>query len=168
MFEKVTPAHPDKIADRIAGAIVDLAYAKERDPRIAVEILIGHGICHIICETSGILPYDDIASAVHRIAGKNIQVDLRQYPQDKYLAANQDGRMRLRRQRYLPRSPGYARTGTAHGAHKGTLREIPCGRQMHQGRKDNCHLSEQRRPRTAEEVSSFSKDQSPRSLGWRS
>ena len=26
MFEKVNPSHPDKIADRIAGAIVDLSY----------------------------------------------------------------------------------------------------------------------------------------------
>ena len=25
MIEKVNPAHPDKIADRIAGALVDLA-----------------------------------------------------------------------------------------------------------------------------------------------
>lgn len=29
MIEKVNPSHPDKIADRIAGAIVDLAYAVE-------------------------------------------------------------------------------------------------------------------------------------------
>ena len=29
MYEKVNPAHPDKIADRIAGALVDLAYAQE-------------------------------------------------------------------------------------------------------------------------------------------
>ena len=28
MFEKVNPNHPDKVADRIAGAIVDLAYSK--------------------------------------------------------------------------------------------------------------------------------------------
>ena len=29
MIEKVNPSHPDKVADRIAGAaIVDLAYAK--------------------------------------------------------------------------------------------------------------------------------------------
>ena len=26
MYEKVNPAHPDKVADRIAGALVDLAY----------------------------------------------------------------------------------------------------------------------------------------------
>ena len=26
MFEKVNPMHPDKVADRIAGALVDIAY----------------------------------------------------------------------------------------------------------------------------------------------
>ena len=29
MIEKVNPKHPDKVADRIAGAIVDLAYTKQ-------------------------------------------------------------------------------------------------------------------------------------------
>ena len=52
MFEKVNPAHPDKVADRIAGAIVDLAYSAESNPKIAVEVLIGHGVCHAIIETS--------------------------------------------------------------------------------------------------------------------
>ena len=33
MFEKVNPMHPDKIADRIAGAIVDLAYKKNNNPK---------------------------------------------------------------------------------------------------------------------------------------
>ena len=37
MFEKVNPSHPDKLCDRIAGAIVDMAYAAVPDPRIAVE-----------------------------------------------------------------------------------------------------------------------------------
>lgn len=52
MIEKVNPSHPDKIADRIAGAIVDLAYQVQPDPKIAVEVLIGHGVCHVIVETS--------------------------------------------------------------------------------------------------------------------
>ena len=52
MIEKVNPSHPDKIADRIAGAIVDLAYTKNRNPKVAVEVLIGHGECHVIIETS--------------------------------------------------------------------------------------------------------------------
>ncbi len=42
MFEKVNPAHPDKVADRIAGALVDLAYRKAEYPRRAVEVLNGH------------------------------------------------------------------------------------------------------------------------------
>ncbi len=41
-IEKVNPTHPDKVADRIAGAIVDLAYQKAENPKIAVEVLIGH------------------------------------------------------------------------------------------------------------------------------
>jgi len=40
MIEKVNPSHPDKVADRIAGAIVDLAYAQEKNPKVAVEVLI--------------------------------------------------------------------------------------------------------------------------------
>lgn len=55
MFEKVNPSHPDKIADRIAGAIVDIAYETQIDPKVAVEVLTGHGICHAIVETSASL-----------------------------------------------------------------------------------------------------------------
>ena len=74
MFEKVNPCHPDKVADRIAGALVDLAYKKAENPRIAIEVLIGHGVCHIIVETSVILDKADVTAAVHRIAG-NLAVD---------------------------------------------------------------------------------------------
>ena len=68
MFEKVNPSHPDKMADRIAGAMVDAAYRKENNPRIAVEVLLGHGVCHIIAETSVYIPQDEVESIVHRIA----------------------------------------------------------------------------------------------------
>ena len=34
MIEKVNPSHPDKLADRVAGAIVDLAYTKNDNPRV--------------------------------------------------------------------------------------------------------------------------------------
>ena len=44
MYERVNPAHVDKVADRIAGALVDLAYTKEKNPRLAVEVLLGHGV----------------------------------------------------------------------------------------------------------------------------
>lgn len=76
MFEKVNPQHPDKIADRIAGAIVDLAYTKanggwlKSNPRIAVEVLIGHGHATVIVETSltrSELRDKDISSIIGRI-----------------------------------------------------------------------------------------------------
>lgn len=88
MFEKVNPSHPDKIADRIAGAIVDLAYNIEADPRVAVEVLIGHGVCRIIAETSVDLPTVQVEEIVSRIAGK-VSCLLAQFPQDALLADNQ-------------------------------------------------------------------------------
>ena len=92
MFEKVNPCHPDKVADRIAGAIVDLAYQVQPDPKIAVEVLIGHGVCHVIVETSAPLLMPEAVRAIHnairRIAGI-IQIDLTIVPQDAHLADNQ-------------------------------------------------------------------------------
>lgn len=64
MIEKVNPMHPDKIADRIAGAIVDLAYKANDNPKIAVEVLIGHGVCHVIIETTEKLYQEDRKSVV--------------------------------------------------------------------------------------------------------
>ena len=93
MIEKVNPSHPDKVADRIAGAIVDLAYLKEENPKIAVEVLIGHGTCHIIAETSVQLHDGDIDAIVKRIAG-NIDTDYVEVPQDKHLAENQSKEIR--------------------------------------------------------------------------
>lgn len=89
MYEKVNPSHPDKLADRIAGAIVDMAYAAFPDPRIAVEVLLGHGICHIIAETDISLPLYEIEAAVERIAGK-VAVDYVEVAQDRHLARNQE------------------------------------------------------------------------------
>lgn len=88
MIEKVNPCHPDKVADRIAGAIVDLAYKTEKDPKIAVEVLIGHGVCYVIVETSADIFAEQIKRIVHRIAGQMAVVsDIK--PQDKHLADNQ-------------------------------------------------------------------------------
>lgn len=93
MVEKVNPCHPDKVADRIAGAIVDLAYEKTENPKIAVEVLIGHGNCHIIAETSVQLKTADIVKVVKRIAG-DVLVDYKEVRQDKHLARNQSDKIR--------------------------------------------------------------------------
>ena len=84
MIEKVNPSHPDKVADRIAGAMVDLAYAAEENPKIAVEVLIGHGVCHAIIETTAVLDKAEIARAITRIAGA-VFPDICIVSQDKHL-----------------------------------------------------------------------------------
>lgn len=93
MIEKVNPSHPDKIADRIAGAIVDLSYQKEKDPRVAVEVLIGHDICHVINETSVHLEKEEVLKVVRRIAGA-VLLDYLEVPQDEHLAENQSKEIR--------------------------------------------------------------------------
>ena len=90
MIEKVNPSHPDKVADRIAGALVDLAYTKNERPKIAVEVLIGHGKCHIICETSEHFTDDEVRNIVWRITASPLMtIDYKEVPQDAHLAANQ-------------------------------------------------------------------------------
>ncbi len=89
MFEKVNPSHPDKVADRIAGAMVDFAYGSQPDPKIAVEVLIGHGKCHIISESSVKISEEVVQMIVKRIAGKDIITDYVVVAQDAELAKNQ-------------------------------------------------------------------------------
>ena len=93
MIEKVSPAHPDKVADRIAGAIVDLAYTKNENPKVAVEVLIGHGVCHVIAETSETFTNEEVDAIVKRIAG-DIKLDLVVVPQDVHLSKNQSEKLR--------------------------------------------------------------------------
>lgn len=95
MFEKVNPSHPDKIADRIAGALVDIAYRLEDNPRIAVEVMLGHGECHIIAETSVHLNSKDVYETVYRITGnRDIRISYKEVAQDAHLSANQANGLR--------------------------------------------------------------------------
>lgn len=93
MIEKVNPSHPDKVADRIAGAIVDLAYKIQDNPKIAVEVLIGHGYGHVVIETSAEMEKEDVAFIVEHMA-PGIRVFIQIVPQDEHLAKNQSKGMR--------------------------------------------------------------------------
>nr|DAT72554.1 MAG TPA: S adenosylmethionine synthase [Caudoviricetes sp.] len=95
MIEKVNPDHPDKVADRIAGAIVDLGYKIQENPKIAVEVLIGHENCKIIIESSVKYNETDIFDIVYRIAEtKDIRVEIILLKQDEHLARNQSEKIR--------------------------------------------------------------------------
>lgn len=95
MIEKVNPSHPDKVADRIAGAIVDLAYLKVEDPKIAVEVLLGHGIVNLIIESSVNISDAEAEAIVSRITKRtDLKVSLIMVAQDPILASNQDKEVR--------------------------------------------------------------------------
>ena len=91
MIEKVSPAHPDKVADRIAGAIVDYCYKREKNPKVAVEVLIGHKNCNVIVETNVNFSNRIIRNIVRRITKQdNWEWGIKIVSQDKHLAENQE------------------------------------------------------------------------------
>lgn len=95
MIEKVNPCHPDKLADRIAGAIVDLAYKKEENPKIAVEVLLGHCVVNLIIESSVNISNAEAEDIVSRITKRrDLKVSLVMVAQDPILAHNQDDEIR--------------------------------------------------------------------------
>lgn len=94
MFEKVNKCHPDKVADRIAGAIVDYAYDAVKTPHIAVEVLIGHGHGTAIIETD---VDEKLLAHITEHTESFFGVKLDQVifvPQDKHLNDNQKGTVR--------------------------------------------------------------------------
>lgn len=93
MIEKVNPSPPDKIVDRIAGEIVNLAYKKNKQPKVAVEVLIGHGKCHIIIEMTVNFTKKSIEKIINRIVGE-IESDVTIVLQDVHLSENQDEKVR--------------------------------------------------------------------------
>lgn len=95
MIEKVNPSHPDKVADRIAGAIVDLAYKKNENPKVAVEVLIGHNNCSVIIETSVNYSKKEIRDIVKRITKVDAwKWNIKIVEQDIHLSNNQSEKVR--------------------------------------------------------------------------
>lgn len=67
---------------------------KLNNPKIAVEVLIGHEHCIIITETNVKVSFEEVEDAVHRIAGKNVYVHILPNKQDEELAKNQEEKIR--------------------------------------------------------------------------
>lgn len=90
MIEKVNPDHPDKLADRIAGALVDYAYEEQDAPRVAFEVLLGHGEVNIIGESSVCVPKRVAKQIITRILKhEDYNLNMNIVEQDVRLAANQ-------------------------------------------------------------------------------
>lgn len=95
MIEKVNPDHPDKLADRIAGALVDYAYEEQDAPRVAFEVLLGHGEVNIIGESSVYVPRRVAKQIITRILKhEDYNLNMNIVEQDVHLAENQAGEPR--------------------------------------------------------------------------
>ena len=70
--ESVSPKHPDKLCDQISDAVLDAYLTEDKDARVAVETVGGHGKVFITGEVTS-KSHPDIAPIVKRIAG---EVDL--------------------------------------------------------------------------------------------
>ena len=54
--ECITPKHPDKICDRISGAILDACLEQDPNTRAAIETMGGHGIISVTGELTVKVP----------------------------------------------------------------------------------------------------------------
>ena len=97
MFEKCSPKHPDKLADALAGAVVDLVYERaggltKANPRVACEVMAGHGRVDVQIETSlgrMDLRAEDINPLIRRLFGERVVGNVLIAPQDAHLSENQ-------------------------------------------------------------------------------
>lgn len=72
---------------------MDIAYTKSKNPKIAVEVLLGHGKCFIISESSEDITRDEVGTVVKRILG-DAELEYIQVQQDPILAKNQKKEIR--------------------------------------------------------------------------
>ncbi|MCM1218913.1 MAG: S-adenosylmethionine synthetase [Lachnospiraceae bacterium] len=94
MIEKVNMYHPDKLCDRVGGAIVDWVISQDENARVAVEVMCGHGLCTIMVESNVEVIRPVSKSIVERIIGDDIKIKLISVPQDTHLADNQKDEVR--------------------------------------------------------------------------
>jgi len=91
--ECVTPKHPDKLCDQISDAILDFCLMQDRNSRVAVETLGGHGKIVVMGEVTfdGILEDKDIYKIIERITGySKKQVSINIVKQSKEISRGVD------------------------------------------------------------------------------
>jgi S-adenosylmethionine synthetase len=83
--EFVSPRHPDKICDFIADAILDAYLSSDRESRVAIEVLGGHGVVTVSGEVTSRSKVN-IPAIVHRVVGKSYRVAVHVVEQSPFIA----------------------------------------------------------------------------------
>ncbi len=87
--EFVSPKHPDKMCDFIADSILDAFLELDKDSRVAVEVMGGHGLINVNGEvTSNASP--DIESLIKKIVGNNFEIKINLVKQSSEIAKGVD------------------------------------------------------------------------------
>lgn len=87
--ESVSPKHPDKLCDQISDAVLDAYLSGDPNSRVAIETVGGHGKVFVVGEvTSKVHP--EIEPVVKRIAGEDVEVEVRLVKQSPEIAAGVD------------------------------------------------------------------------------
>ena len=75
MVEKVNPAHPDKIADRIAGAVVDYCCTCYKNPDVNVDVIYRGKTYTVIVYSNVEVTEDVVKNIIHRITGDDVELN---------------------------------------------------------------------------------------------
>jgi S-adenosylmethionine synthetase len=84
--EFVSPKHPDKICDLIADSILDAYLEQDKNSRVAIEVMGGHGLINISGEVTS-LARINISKIVKTIVGEDYKVEVRLSQQSPDIAA---------------------------------------------------------------------------------
>ncbi len=76
--EFVTPSHPDKVCDQISDAILDECLKKDKNSRVAVEVMGGHGEIKIMGEvtTKAKVDYEGCAQRIYSQCGYDQKISV--------------------------------------------------------------------------------------------
>lgn len=86
--ESVSPKHPDKLCDQISDAILDAYLKEDKDARVAVEAVGGHGKVFVVGEVTS-NSHPEIESIVERLTGK-VELDVKLVKQSTEIARGVD------------------------------------------------------------------------------
>lgn len=87
--ESVSPKHPDKLCDQISDAVLDAFLSGDETSRVAVETVGGHGKVFVVGEVTSDHEVD-IEPIIKRIAGSDIEIEVRIVKQSPAIAQGVD------------------------------------------------------------------------------
>jgi len=87
--EFVTPKHPDKLCDQISDSILDACLKEDKNARVAVETMGGHGVINVTGEISS-KANTNIRKAIKSVIGNDLGIQINVVSQSLEIAEGVD------------------------------------------------------------------------------